>query len=100
MPTVQAMVSAEPFLREQRRSLSGGGSKMNFELEGLTAGAVADMCNVSRDIKRSQLREDEDPIPYAPLEPMNLPAAARPPHIEPGRVEIRLMALYDKLDRI
>ncbi len=37
---------------------------------------------------------------YLPLQPFQLPMASRPPHIEPGRVDIRLHALYNKLGRI
>ena len=34
---------------------------------------------------------------YKPLQPFSLPLQSRPPHVEPGRVDIRLHALYKKL---
>lgn len=88
-----------------------------LELEGLTAGAIADLCNVSREIKsrnvdggdfaglNSELiggsAQDEDAGHYyVPLQPFSLPVSSVPPHIEPGRVDIRLHALHTKLGNI
>ena len=37
---------------------------------------------------------------YEPLKPFELPIVSKTPHIEPGRVEIRLMSLMDALGKI
>ena len=68
-----------------------------LELADLTAGAVADLVNVKRE---QFLAAGEEALPYQPIEPYSLPVLAKPPHIEPGRVEIRANLLYDKLDKL
>lgn len=89
-------------------------SSSSLELPNLTAGAVVDLCNVRREMVHSRAAasaaadgdnsmEDSgaaDVVPYEPLEPYDMPVLARPPHIEPGRVEIRMVSLYDKLQRL
>lgn len=86
-----------------------------LELEGLTAGTIADLCNITNEfrakttnIDKGDFADDVQPPAamedvnqyYMPLEPFTLPAPSRPPHIEAGRVDIRLHALYSKLNRI
>lgn len=85
-----------------------------LELEGLTAGAIADLCNITTEfrakttnIDKGDFAETSAPVGaeevnqyYMPLEPFMLPANSRPRVIETGRVDIRLHALYSKLNRI
>lgn len=87
-----------------------------LELEGLPAGAIADLCNVTNEFRARSVPIDkgdfanaEAPTPtitedvnqyYMPLEPFALPVTSRPALIETGRVDIRLNALYSKLNRI
>lgn len=89
-----------------------------LELEGLTAGAIADLCNVTSEFKaktshidkgdfatnegQTQTSTTDDVVNqyYLPLEPFALPVSSRPQHIEAGRLDIRLHALYTKLNRI
>ena len=68
-----------------------------LELADLTAGAVADLVNVKRE---HALTAGEETVPYEPIKPYALPVLAKPPHIEPGRVEIRANLLYDKLEKL
>ena len=82
-----------------------------LELEHLTAGAIADLCNVSRDSRnvhidggdfgvshdKQEEAADEANQNYAPLQPFSLSVSSRPPHNEPGRVDIKLHALHRKL---
>ena len=77
------------------------------ELPDLTAGDLADLCNLKRDIINSTAsatgKENDTAcafVPYEPLEPHSMDVLARPPHIEPGRVEIRMLSLYDKLQQL
>ena len=89
-----------------------------LELDGLSAGAVADLCNVTREIKSRNVDggdfsgvseksvvgkngdDDERDQYYLPIQPFSLPVSSLAPHIEPGRVDIRLHALHSKLGRI
>jgi hypothetical protein len=68
-----------------------------LELADLTAGAVADLVNVTRE---QALAAGEERVAYEPIEPYKLPVLAKPPHIEPGRLEIRANQLYDKLEKL
>jgi len=86
-----------------------------LELQGLSAGSIADLCNVTKELKSrnvdggdfagdgssgKQGGEDESDQYYASLQPFSLPVSSLPPHIEPGRVDIRLHALQSKLGKI
>ncbi|KAL7527480.1 hypothetical protein ACHAWF_002195, partial [Thalassiosira exigua] len=112
VPSVRAMIEQEFAQR------SKGGPVPKLELEGLSAGAIADLCNVSRELKSRNVdggdfagettagsagkKGDEDEVDqyYLPLQPFSLPVPSLPPHIEPGRVDIRLHALQSKLAKI
>lgn len=112
VPTVRGMINAEYTQKLETQS----SSVPKLELDGLTAGAIADLCNVSKELKsrnvdggdfagdginRGRQGEDDDVDQYyTPLQPFSLPVAACPPHIEPGRVDIRLHALHSKLGKI
>lgn len=101
------------------------GEMPKIELDGLTAGAIADLCTVNAEfrarsavIDKGDFAEEEySGLPglvidetkakpeevnqyYLPLRPFELPVAARAPLIEAGRVDIRLHSLYTKLNRI
>ena len=87
-----------------------------LELEGLTAGSIADLCNITSEFKAKTSHIDKGDFAddghtqtatiddgdhyYSPLEPFALPVSSRPQHIEAGRLDIRLNALYTKLNRI
>ncbi|KAL7526842.1 hypothetical protein ACHAXR_001675 [Thalassiosira sp. AJA248-18] len=115
VPSVRAMIDAEYTHR------SKGAPVPSLELEGLSAGAIADLCNVSREFKSRNIDggdfagalegsnigkqgggapDDEVDQYYSPLQPFFLPVSSNPPHIEPGRVDIRLHALHSKLAKI
>lgn len=112
VPSVRAMID------EEYTQKSNGTALPKLELEGLTAGVIADLCNVSRDLKASAInggdfselapnvvkggdgQDDEGDQYYKPLQPFALPVPSQPPHIEPGRVDIRLHALHSKLGKI
>ena len=106
---------------EQTQRTNDGAAVPKLELEGLSAGAIADLCNVSRELKaknvdggdfaendsetadgkKGQGGEEEGVDQYyVPLRPFSLPVASMAPHIEPGRVDIRLHALQSKLAKI
>ena len=135
------MIEAEYAQKLTSESFVKSGEVPKLELDGLTAGAIADLCNVSREWRSRNVRihggdfadESGEVLPgvsgsaqgkhceaeksidnigggdvqeegvnqyYLPLQPFSLPVGSRPPHIEPGRVDIRLHALYNKLGRI
>ena len=95
VPQVRSMMDAE----QTTRAALSAASKPSppLELADLTAGAVADLVNVKRE---HTLAAGEESVPYEPIKPYTLPVLAKPPHIEPGRVEIRANLLYDKLEKL
>lgn len=110
VPSVRAMIN-----EEYTQKLLQQASTPKLEVEGLTAGAIADLCNVSRELKsrnvdggdfagdsnhEKQVGGGEVDQCYTPLQPFSLPVSSVPPHIEPGRVDIRLHALHSKLGKI
>lgn len=114
VPSVRAIIEKEQTQKSSIRKI---------ELEGVSAGAVADLCNVSIEFRSRNLNIDGGDFAqqdtstqhaqhvelnsnandeaanhyYMPLQPFSLPLQSRPPHVEPGRVDIRLHALYKKL---
>ena len=111
--------SVRAMLEGAGRAAASGEPVPRLELEGLTAGAIADLCNVSSEIAGKNVdggdfaegnadnatpggetAQEEETIHYAPLQPFTLPLSSLPPHIEPGRVDIRLHALHAKLAKI
>ncbi|KAL3827538.1 hypothetical protein ACHAXA_002035 [Cyclostephanos tholiformis] len=114
VPSVRAMIDAENTQRVTQNVLY---IPPKLELEGLTAGAIADLCYVTRDLKarnvdggdfagggrvgkREEGDDEEADQCYTPLQPFSLPVSSVPPHIEQGRVEIRLHALHRELGKI
>lgn len=109
---------------EYTKQLIPGATAPKLELEGLTAGSIADLCNISQEIKAGNVdggdfaensdaagsnnggqggggsQDEEVSHYYSPLQPFSLPVPSLPPHIEPGRVDIRLHALHSKLGKI
>ena len=105
VPTIRATIDKE---QAQTTSIP------KIELEGVSAGTIADLCNISREWRSRNLHVDggdfaTNEVPrtdanneatnhyYKPLQPFSLPLQSRPPHVEPGRVDIRMHALYSKL---
>lgn len=114
VPSVRAMIDAENTQRVTQQVLY---IPPRLELDGLTAGAIADLCCVSRDLKarnvdggdfagggrvgkREEGNDDEGDQCYTPLQPFLLPVSSVPPHIEQGRVDIRLHSLHRELGKI
>ena len=84
-------------------TLDRGGEEGALELPELSAGALADLCHMQeefREVGNGVEGSGAAKAPYEPLEPHALRSTVRRPHIEPGRVEIRMMALYDKLRQL
>ena len=94
VPQVRSMMDAEQSATATNQSSS---TPPPLELADLTAGAVADLINVARE---QALAAGEELVAYDPIEPYKLPVLAKPPHIEPGRLEIRANLLYDKLEKL
>lgn len=94
VPQVRSMMDAEQSATATNQSSS---TPPPLELADLTAGAVADLINVARE---QALAAGEELVAYEPIEPYKLPVLAKPPHIEPGRLEIRANLLYDKLEKL
>ena len=113
LPSVRAIIEKEQAHKSSKRKI---------ELEGVSAGAVADLCNISREWRSRNLHIDGGDFAeentsthgqngesnsnandeaanhyYKPLQPFSLPLQSRPPHVEPGRVDIRMHSLYKKL---
>jgi len=82
-------------------------SPKEMELHSLSAGTIADLCIVTKETKEELYQrsrpvgEEDEPfvmVPYGePLRPYDLAVSLKTPHIEPGRVDIRIMALYEEL---
>lgn len=128
VPSIRRMIDEEYTQRyvnnnKQSPSSTAVAALPKLELEGLSAGAIADLCNVTRELnarnvdggdfagmqqqqeQRQQGDEEEEDVEevdqyYAPLQPFALPVSSISPHIEPGRVDIRLHALHTKLGKI
>lgn len=133
VPSVCAM------MEQQKQNNNNNSLSSSLELENLSAGTIADLCNITRDhlIMESRKKkallmfhkktlknkngdeslenddniendddvdnDDEEDFFIAykePIQPFTLPIQSKPPHIEVGRVDIRLMELFDKLDNI
>lgn len=76
-----------------------------LELSEMTSGTIADLAKVQSEYRMEQSQDDEDDDKqkrwyYEPLKPFELPIISKTPHIEPGRVEIRLMSLMDALGKL
>jgi len=113
--SIRAMIKEEYTQKQINQQQHTSSSIPKLELEGLTAGVIADLCNTSRELKsrnadggdfaeESNVKqgEDEEEVDqyYAPLQPFDLPISSIPPHIEQGRLDIRLHTLHTKLGKI
>lgn len=115
--SVRAMINAENMQKLMEGVLY---LPPKLELEGLSAGAIADICNITRYLKarnvdggdfangscvvkhtdEEEVTNDEVFQPYTPLRPFELPVSSVPPRIEEARLEIRLQALHRALNKI
>jgi len=112
--SIRAMINKEYTQKQINQQQHTSSSIPKLELEGLTAGVIADLCNASRELKSrnadggdfaeesnvKQGEDDEEDQYYAPLQPFDLPISSIPPHIEQGRLDIRLHTLHTKLGKI
>ncbi len=77
----------------------------------MTGGMIADLAKVQSNYRYDEM-EENDPdhgmsreevnkkFRYEPLKPFELPTASTIPHVEAGRVDIRLMTLMDALSKL
>jgi hypothetical protein len=89
----------------------------HLEFSELSTGVIADLAHVQSNYRELQQHHQEDNDDdnntgennqdenekkwyYEPLKPMDLPIASKAPHIESGRVDIRIMSLMNALGRI
>lgn len=88
-----------------------GVTEEEMEFEQMSAGRIADLAHVqveyysgTSDADGSQaggvVDMSKNPRRYEPLRPFEMPLTLKAPHIEPGRVEIRLMSLMESLRKI
>ncbi len=101
-------------------------NKLKLEFSQMSAGTIADLAHVQFNYREQtknnagvsagddEINIDEEgdngsddddekkqqQLYYEPLKPMELPIGSRAPHIEPGRVDIRIMSLMDSLRKI
>lgn len=68
-------------------------SRNKIELEKMTGGKLSDLFMIS-------MQHNPNREPYEPLDIASLPIDSRPPVIEPGRLEVRLAALYEALGHL
>ena len=117
VPSIRAIID-----KEQTQT-----AMLGIEFVGVATGTIADLSNVSREWRSrnhqvdggdfatekhptTTLSEKGSQITsvngeganqyYTPLQPFSLPLEARPPHVEPGRIEMRLQSLYNKLQSL
>jgi hypothetical protein len=91
---------------------SQSSSKENeIEFKGLSAGAISDLARIQLNYRTelaqmnggergSSRDKDRKRYCYEPLKPFELPITSKAPHIEPGRVEMRMFSLLDALGKI
>lgn len=107
IPTVRSIV-------EQSASSSTSSNNNDLEFKELSSGCIADLAHIQLEYREQQRLsgqnvldeqdeandDDERKKYYEPLKPMELPITSRAPHIESGRVDIRIMTLMDTLGKI
>ena len=64
-----------------------------IEFPEMSAGMLADLCHIQQQTFPNQAA-------YTPVQPILLSSTSKPPHMEEGRLEIRLATLYDQLRRL
>jgi len=105
-PTPTPPVTTDPRIKNN----SSKNNHTTLELSEMTCGTIADLAKVQSEyrMEQSQDRGDQEEEEankqkrwyYEPLKPFELPVVSKTPHIEPGRVEIRLMSLMDALNKL
>ena len=93
------------------KAITSQNSKENaVEFERLSAGTISDLARIQLNYREEQAQafdEEEGSCDderkryfYEPLKPFELPITSKAPHIEPGRVEMRLFSLLDALGKL
>lgn len=71
-----------------------------LELKMISPGQIADLCILSQE-EQAAKNEDGGFEPYeAGINPYSLPIMAKRAPMEPGRLDIRVHSLYEKLKKI
>jgi hypothetical protein len=68
-------------------------ARQHQELSAFTAGELSDLCYLLKSTRKSA-------VAYEPMNPFYVDSELQAPQCDPRRVEARLMALYEQLDRI
>jgi len=111
IPSTRALITNEllSFNATSTSTLQDGSEKelmKQLEFSELSSGTVADLARVQTEYRMEQLGQtvEEDDVKkqwyYEPIKAFELPIVSKTPHIEPGRVEIRLVSLMDALGKI
>jgi hypothetical protein len=68
-------------------------ARQQKELSAITAGELSDLCYLLKSTRKSA-------VAYEPMNPFMVDSQLQAPQCDPRRVEARLMALYEQLDRL
>lgn len=71
-----------------------------LELHSLSVGRIADLYYLQQQQQEASNEDDSTNEAYLPLQPFSLDSQSIRPAQEQGRIEVRLRALYDQLQRI
>lgn len=66
---------------------------LDLELDGLTAGEIADLCHIQQADTHGSNQA------YLPLNPYKMPVLAKRPEVEHARLDVRIVELKEKLQR-
>jgi hypothetical protein len=66
---------------------------LDLELDGLTAGEIADLCHIQQADTHGSNQA------YLPLNPYKMPILAKRPEVEHARLDVRIVELKEKLQR-
>lgn len=66
---------------------------LDLELDGLTAGQIADLCHIQQADTHGSNQA------YLPLNPYKMPVLAKRPEVEHARLDVRIVELKEKLQR-
>jgi hypothetical protein len=74
-------------------SLPNPAMALDLELDGLTAGEIADLCHIQQADTHGSNQA------YLPLNPYTMPVSAKRPEVEHARLDVRIVELKEKLQR-